>query len=137
MDAYAILCREGCTCVLTDGKTVHTSTQRGVRPLLELLDSGAKLQGFQAADKVVGRAAAMIYCLLGIQSLHALVISQGALEVLRQHGISVRYDALVSGIRNRASTGPCPMEQATAGIQDPLLALEAIRIRLKELSGTP
>ncbi len=135
--ASRILEEGGYTCVLTDGVTVRTSTQRGVRPLLELLDSGENFQSFHAADKVVGRAAAMIYCMLKIRGLHAGVISRGALEVLQLRGIAVTWDALVPGIRNRTDTGPCPMEQATAGIDDPPQALIAIRSKLKELSGTP
>ena len=133
--AYTILCREGCTCVLTNGHQTFTSMQRGVRPLLALLDSGQDLRGYSAADKVVGRAAAMIYCLMGIEALHAAVISQSALAVLRRQGIAVTWDTLVSGIRNRTDTGPCPMEQATAGVDDPRQALAAIRQKLNELRG--
>jgi len=135
--AYTILLQEGYTCVLTDGLHTYTSHQRGVRPLLELLDSGADLKGFCAADKVVGRAAALIYCLMEIQALRAGVISESALSVLRDHGIETLYSRLVPGIRNRTDTGPCPMEQATTGIDDPREAILAIRKKLNELSGTP
>lgn len=135
--ARLILEQEGCTCVLTDGHYTYTSQLRGIRPLLELLDSGKNLRGFCAADKVVGRAAAMVYCLMGIPLLHADVISQGALQVLQDHGIQTSYTRLVAGIRNRTDTGPCPMEQATVGISDPAQALIAIRNKLKQLNGTP
>lgn len=135
--AYAMLCQGRYTCVLTDGINTYTSHQRGVRPLLELLDWKTDLQNFCAADKVVGRAAAMIYCLMGIRALRAGVISEGALGVLRRHGIETSYERLVPGIRNRTDTGLCPMEQATAGIDDPQEALGAIRQKLAQLSTTP
>lgn len=135
--AYTILCQGNYTCVLTDGQSTYTSHQRGVRPLLELLDRGMDLRGFCAADKVVGRAAAMIYCLMGIRALCAVVISESALSVLHSHGIETEYDRLVPGIRNRTDTGPCPMEQVTSGVDDPQEALCVIRQKLRELSVTP
>ena len=49
---------EGCTCALTDGERIVTSRERGVRPLVELIASGADYNGWHAADKIVGKAAA-------------------------------------------------------------------------------
>ena len=54
------------TCVVCHGDTVHTATERGVKPLLNWLDEGMDLRGFSAADRVVGRATAFLYCLLGV-----------------------------------------------------------------------
>ena len=51
--AKAILENGNYTCVLCKGDTVHTSQHRGVRPLLDLLDTD--VSGFSAADKVVMR----------------------------------------------------------------------------------
>lgn len=129
--AKSILESGGYTCVLCKGSTTHTSCHRGVRPLLDLLDTD--VSGFCAADKVVGRATAMLYRLLGVHSVHAQVISQGALQVLENSGIAVSWDTQVEFIRNRAGDGRCPMEQATEGITDPREALVAIENKLKEL----
>lgn len=119
------------TCVLCKGEAVRTSHHRGVRPLMELLDGD--VAGFSAADKVVGKATALLYCLLGIRALWAGVISDAALEVLEAHGIPVQWETRVSQIRNRQNTGRCPMEQATEHISDPQDAPAAIRAKLDEL----
>ena len=119
------------TCVLCKGDTVHTSQHRGVRPLLDLLRTD--VSGFCAADKVVGRATALLYRLLNVKAIHAQIISQGALQVLENSGIVVSWDTQVDFIRNRAGDGRCPMEQATEGIDDPQEALAAIQTKLKEL----
>ena len=50
----------GFTCVLTDGDRTYTSNKRGVEPLLEWYDSDDCFEGFSAADKVVGKAAAFL-----------------------------------------------------------------------------
>ena len=123
--ARSLLEKENYTCVLCRGADTVTDSRRGVKPLLELLDS--------AADKVVGKAAAFLYCLLGVTALHAGVISQPALAVLEAAGITVRYDTLVPAIRNRTGDGFCPMETAVWALTDPTLAPQAIRNALKKL----
>ena len=129
--AKALLQSGDFTCVLCKDDKVHTSRHRGVRPLLEL--QSTDISGFSAADKVVGKATALLYCLLNIRAIHAVVISQAALQVLQNRGIPVTWDHLVDYIKNRAGDGRCPMEQATEGIDDPQEALIAIEKKLKEL----
>lgn len=119
------------TCVLCKGGKLHTSTRRGVAPLLELLSTD--VSGFYAADKVVGKATALLYCLLKVKAVHARIISQAALQVLQNGGIGISWDCKVDYIKNRAGDGRCPMEQATEGIDDPQEALFAIQKKLEEL----
>ena len=69
--ARALLTEGGYTCVLCRGEVFHTATHRGVKPLVDWLDSGLDLRGFSAADKVVGRATAFLYVLLGVRAVHA------------------------------------------------------------------
>ena len=121
------------TCVLCRDSAVYTSTHRGVAPLLNWLDQKADLQGFSAADRVVGKATAYLYCLLGVSGVFARVMSRPALEVLTRGGISASWELLVDAIENRQKTGPCPMEHATRNSATPEEALAAIRQALLEL----
>ena len=123
------------TCLVIWETGRFESQKRGVAPLLELLQTQGSCPNGKAADKVVGRATAFLYKLLQIKTLHAGVISQGALEVLQQSSITVTYDTLVPGIRNRTDTGPCPMEAATANCETPEEALNAIRATLDKLAN--
>ena len=132
--ARSLLEKENYTCVICRGDDVITDRRRGVRPLLELLESGKDLHGYSAADKVVGKAAAFLYCLLGVKALHAGVLSVPARDVLVSAGISVEWGSLVPAIRNRAGDGFCPMESAVLALSDPALAPDAIRNALKKLS---
>lgn len=123
----------GYTCVLCKGTQIRTSKLRGVAPLMELLDQD--MSGFSAADKVVGKATALLYCLLGVTTVYAAVISEPALAVLESHSIHISYKKLVPHIVNRQGNGSCPMELATANIHDPKAAPAAIRAALKRLTG--
>lgn len=131
--AVAMLDRGEYTCVLVKGDKILTSTARGVRPLLDWLDGKADLAGFSAADKVVGKAAAMLYRLLRVHQVYARVISRSALGILQRGGIGVQWETLVEHIQNRDKTGFCPMEQAVWTLDDPADGLKAIRETLEKL----
>lgn len=121
------------TCVVCWKDSIYTAEVRGVKPLLNWLDHGPSLKGFCAADKVVGRAAAFLYCLLGVSEVYAHVMSHPAAEVLSAHGISVQAETLTDGIINRKGTGPCPFEAAVMGITEPSAALLTIREKLRTI----
>lgn len=132
--AKELLEQDGYTCVLCRDNAVYTSRRRGVQPLMALLDTD--VSGFSAADKVVGKATALLYCLLDIRQLYAKVISDAAIQVLEAHGIPASWDSRVAYIINREGTGRCPMELATEHISDPKLAPDVIREKLKSLCAS-
>lgn len=131
--AKEILAQTGSTCVLCRDDLVYTATARGIRPLIDWLESGEDTCGFSAADKVVGKASALLYCLLGVRRVHGNVMSQSAVKVLRRNGIEAYWDRLTENIQNRAGTGLCPMEAATLHIDDPDEALPVLLSTLASL----
>lgn len=118
------------TCVIARGDACFFATDRGVKPLLNWLDSGADMTGASAADKVVGRATAFLYCLLGVTRVYAGVMSRPAAQVLEENGIEAHWGKLVEGIINRRGTGPCPFEETVMDITDSHEALTAIRNKM-------
>lgn len=134
MQAAALLKSDGYTCVFRRADTVFVSRERGVKPLLERLSSEERVSGFYAADRVVGRAAAFLYVLLGIRALYAEILSEPAMQILTRHKIPVTYEALVDAIRNRTGDGFCPMEQAVWKIDDPQDAYEIIQATYQALT---
>ena len=131
-EAVRLLAEDGNTCVIFCGDDVRTSKARGVKPLLDWLDSGEDFSSFSSADKVIGNGAAFLYYLLGIKTVHTHVISEPALETMKRGGIDISYDELVPAIKDRSGKGFCPIEACVKGITDPQEALQAIRIRLSQ-----
>lgn len=121
------------TCVACKGDTCYTSVERGVKPLLNWLDKGISLKGFSAADRVVGKGAALLYARLEVAEVYAIVISESGAKVLEDNHIKVYFDAKVPFIVNRQGTGMCPMEKATAAVDDPVQGEAVIRHRLAQL----
>ena len=131
--ARALLESEGYTCVLCLGDEFECSRRRGVAPLAALVDSGKDYSGWSAADKVVGRATAFLYALLGVRAVSAGVISRGALEVLRVAGIYVEYGTLADHIINRTGDGMCPFEAAVQSVDEPQEAYKVIRGKMLQM----
>lgn len=123
----------GFTCVLCRGESVYTSMKRGVSPMVEWIESGTELRGYSAADKVVGKAAAMLFVLAGAVSVYGEVMSRAAEEFLAGQGVEHSCGTLADMIINRKGDGPCPMERLTADIEDPMQAYCAVRTKLIEL----
>ena len=118
------LCKEG---------KLLTSDRRGVSPMIDFLQDGIDLSGYSVADKIVGKAAAMLFVKAGIKEVYAEILSVSGKNFLEEHGINVGYETLAEKIINRTGDDICPMEKTVADIIDPEEGYEAIRNKLKEM----
>ena len=125
----------GISCAAVKGAKEYLSEGRGVAPLLDFIDSGMDFSFFSAADKIVGRAAALLFAKLGIKELYAEVLSENAEEILKKNGIEYSFGVKTKNIINRKGDDICPMEKATDGIENPDEAILKIRNTLKLLRG--
>ena len=121
------------TCVLCKGDTSYTSTGKGVSPMLTFLENGTELRGFSAADKIVGKAAAMLFVCAGVTEVFAEVMSKAAVNYLNERGIACSHGVLTDNIINRKGDGLCPMELAVIDIEDEKLGFSAIKNRFDEI----
>lgn len=102
----------GHTLCLVRGEKVLIRDERGIAPMMALLAEGKDLTGFSAADRVVGKAAAMLFVKAKIKELFAKTISRSAAEFLEKNGLPFSYRTMTEYIVNRDGTGRCPMESA-------------------------
>lgn len=126
--AETLLKESGAACVLiTKESRVLESGENGVRPLMEWLRrEPSALNGACAADKVVGKAAALLMAFGGVSEVYAEILSEAGEACLQEHGIPYSYGGRVPYIQNRQRTGMCPMEQCCAGIDSPAEAYESL-----------
>lgn len=108
----------GHTLALCRAGEVIVSDKRGVAPMVDFILEGHDLSGYSAADRVVGKAAAVLFIKAGIKEIYALTLSESARAILAAHGVRVEWETLTDQIVNRAGNGPCPMESAVAGVDD-------------------
>ena len=121
------------TCVLCKDGQVYSSQRRGIAPMMDFLDADTPLRGFSAADRIVGKAAAMLFALAGVKEVFAEVITHNALKIFERYGLACSYGVLTDQIVNREGSGPCPMEETVKNIESLNEAREAIRETMERL----
>lgn len=100
------------------------SEERGIKPLVDILRTNPGLLcGAAVADKVIGKAAAMLMVCGGVACAYADVISEPALAFFEAQGVAVEYSSLVQNIINRTGDGICPMEEKALPLSTPEEAL--------------
>ncbi|MBO4574720.1 MAG: DUF1893 domain-containing protein [Bacteroidales bacterium] len=118
--AKALLRTSASTIAVVSNGEVFTSHERGVKPLLHLLtEKKGFLKGASVADKVIGKAAALLMVLGEIKEVHTLIISEPAIKVFEKYNIPCFYDKKVERIVNRAGDGLCPMETLCLDVDNP------------------
>lgn len=133
-NAINILNNENLTCVLCHNDIIYKSNEKGILPMYKFISLGYDLKNFSVADKIVGKAAAMLFILAGIKEVYTTVISYAAYEVLKNNGIGVYYKIKTDMIINRAGNDMCPMEKTVISIDDPKEAYENILKTLNKMS---
>lgn len=106
----------------------------GLKPIMAVLREDRR--GFEQAviaDKVIGKAAALMAVLGGAQAVHGALMSKTAIRVFETFKIPYTNEVVVPIIENRTQTGMCPLEQAVQDIEDLEEAYNAIEATIAEL----
>jgi hypothetical protein len=114
--------------IVKPGVLIRATRKYGVIGLVEAIENyGADLSGAAVADRVVGRAAAMLCRHADVAEVHAEVISRRGLDALREKNIRVEYEKLVPEILNRMKNDVCPFEKLVADCGNEEECFEKIR----------
>lgn len=101
------------------GDNLYTSWQDGIKPILsKLAEKKYYFENSVIVDRVVGKAAAMLFVRSKVGYVHANVLSRSAQKILDHYQVSYSFDILVDYIKNRNNTGMCPMEETVLNVED-------------------
>lgn len=109
-NASVVFCR-GEQMIILDGK--------GIKPLLELMKKQIALSEYSVADKIVGKAAALLFIKMKVSSVYGSVMSVKARDIFLHYYIPFFYKTLTKEIINRRGDDICPMEKAVENVNDP------------------
>lgn len=119
--------------VVKNSEVIFESKNRGISGFLQALEKfGDSLKGASAADKVVGKAIALLCIYAGIKAVYASTLSKGAKTVFEKHKVYFEWDMLVEKILDANKVDACPFEKAAINISDPGEAY----IKFKDLQRT-
>jgi len=119
--------------IVRDGEVIFESKFRGIIGLIRarLIRAinvlGGDLSSSSVADKVVGRAAALLLAYSRAGEVYATIISELGLSTLNEYGIRVEYDTMVPKIMNRRGDDICPFEKISLTISSPKEAYERLK----------
>lgn len=112
----------------------YFSTDKGIKPiLLKLNENIHYFKDLVVADKIIGKASAMLLVLSGVKEVNALVLSKSGKNILEKYGIAYSCEQLVEYIINRKGDDMCPMEKTVAGIDDLKQAYQALNAKVQEM----
>ena len=129
-----LIANKDATLVAVRGDEIHVCRERGVKPLLKMVRDGVSLKGFSVADKVVGKAPALLYAVLGPDAVFSPVMSWTGRAVLLASGIAVSHDLLVPHIQNRSKSGQCPMDESVTNVWEPYEAVGVLTDRARQMA---
>ena len=114
--------------IVKDGGVIFATKSQGIRGLLQAIEKlGKQLIGSSVADRIVGRAAAMLCAYFKASSVFAVTISEEGEKMLKENEISYQFENRVPNILNYERTDVCPFEKHVMGLTKPEEAYEKLK----------
>jgi MFS family permease len=118
------------TLVLVHDDEFVTYKNRGIRPLMQAIDSEVNYTNWSAADKLVGKASALLLVALGVKNVYTPTISRKAVQIFDRFNVYYLYDKIIERVLNQDKTDACPMEKLLDEVDEPEFAYRKIKEQL-------
>jgi len=120
--------------IVKNGQVLFQTDSHRISGFIGAIDKfGAQLNGASVADRVAGKALALLCVYAGIREVYAEVLSRKAKAVFEENKIVVEWKQLVDNVLDLNKTGVCPFEKAAAGISDPKDSYVAFKALLEKM----
>jgi hypothetical protein len=123
------LVEEGLTLsIVKDGCVLFETGSHGISGLLRAIQEvGERLRGASVADKVVGRAIALLCLFAGVGGVYGSVMSGAAEELFEENGVHAEWAELIGSVLDECKSATCPFERLAGGISDPEEAYKKLK----------
>jgi hypothetical protein len=106
--------------IVKDGEVLFETGSHRISGFVGAIEKlGAKLEGAAVADRVAGKAIALLCIYAKISAVYAEVLSEKAKAVFEENGVRHEWKELVKNVLDLNKKGVCPFEKAAADISDP------------------
>ncbi|MFH0711028.1 MAG: DUF1893 domain-containing protein [Candidatus Aenigmatarchaeota archaeon] len=119
--AHDILERENLSFVVVkNGNPIFRGKSNGIMDfLIAIRDLGDELNDSSVADRIVGKASAMLIIRSKIKKVYAKLMSEYAIKTLKQSNIPFVCERKTEVILNKAQTSICPFENMAINSNNP------------------
>ncbi|MGM0446003.1 MAG: DUF1893 domain-containing protein [Bacillota bacterium] len=105
--------------IVKDNKIVYKSKKESVGSIVGLLENNSELlKEAIVADKIIGRAVAMICDYSSVKFCYGKIVSSGAVDIFEKRNLEYKAENIVKAIKNRDNTDLCPIEKLTLDVVD-------------------
>jgi len=114
--------------IVKNSCVLFESGQRGVYGFLDAVEKeGSMLEGASVADRVVGKAVALLCAYAKVRAVHGMTMSEAGRTVLRRYSVYHEWQDLVENILTVDRAAVCPFERLVGGVSDPQVAYERLK----------
>jgi hypothetical protein len=115
-------------CITKDGETMFETGSHGISGFLDAIQKlQDRLEGASIADRVAGKAIALLCVFAKVKNVYALTMSKTAKKLLEKNSVNVEWENLVENIMDSSKTTTCPFEKLAAKISNPEKAYEQLK----------
>lgn len=126
--------------IVKNGEIIFENSSHGISGFLEAIEKcGDKLEGASVADRITGKAIALLCVYSNVEAVYAVTLSRKAKTLLEEYKVYHESDELVENILNMSKTDTCPFEKLAEEISNPKDSygkLKALQTSLKQYKMT-
>ena len=106
--------------IVKNGEAMFETRSHRISGFLGAIEQfGDELEDASLADRVAGKAIALLCVYAKINEVYAEILSKKAKTMFEQNDIHHKWKELVDNILDLNKSGVCPFEKAAAGTSDP------------------
>ncbi len=106
--------------IVKNGEVIFETDSHRISGFLGAIEKfGAELEGASVADRVAGKAIALLCVYAKISAVYAEILSRKAKTIFEENQVSHEWKKLVANVLDLNKSGVCPFEKAASGISDP------------------
>ena len=114
--------------IVNSGKVIFETKAHGIMDLLKATEEfGKDMRGSSIADKIVGRAAALLCAYIEVAAVYAVTIDDNGLQILKDNNIYCQFENIAPYILNLNKDGICPFEKLLINTSDPKEAFRKLK----------
>jgi hypothetical protein len=120
--------------IVKNGEVIFETVSSGISGFFEAIEKfGNGLEGASVADRVTGKAIALLCVYAKIKAVYAMVLSKGAKTVFEKYAIHCEWKELVENILDVKKAGICPFEKLAEEISNPKDAYKRLKLCKKSM----
>ena len=124
--------------IVKNGSVLFETDSHRISGFISAIDKfGIRLNGASVADRVAGKALALLCVYGGVKQVYAEVLSQKAQAVFESNDILFDWKEIIENVLDMNKTGMCPFEKVAANISNPKESYAVFRALLEKMKSCP